>query len=285
MKLNKKFWSTFLEHIIVIEIYTLLTIIVFHKIFVLGFDKYIIGDYGDGWHFIWNFWWVKEKVILEGNLSRLFYTDYLFYPHGATLVFHTLSPLNCFIAFPLTYIFNLRATYNILVLSSFILTGYFSYILAKTFIEDKFPCFLTGLFITLSPFHISKALGYFNLLKIEWIILFLYFYFKFILKKRNRYLLLSGITLGIVGLSEFHYLYFSFIFIGISCIYFFLFDLFKSKKFKKGLDFSFKNLIVAGIACLITFPWLLKMYFGYITSPFPKKYGKFITLTIKLGFR
>jgi len=44
--------DSLLEHIIVLELYTLLTIIAFHKLFILGIDKYVVGDHGDAWQFI-----------------------------------------------------------------------------------------------------------------------------------------------------------------------------------------------------------------------------------------
>ena len=49
MKIDKK---TILEHIVVLEIYTLLTIIAFRKVFILGIDEWVIGDHGDAWQFI-----------------------------------------------------------------------------------------------------------------------------------------------------------------------------------------------------------------------------------------
>lgn len=277
MKVKGKFLNALLEHVIVIEIYTLLTVIVFYKIFILGFDKYIIGDYGDGWHFIWNIWWIKEKVILEGNFSRLFYTDYLFYPHGATLVFHTLSPLNGFVAFPLTHILNLIATYNCLVLISFVLSGYFGYLLTNYFTQNKFLSFLSGMFITFSSYHTGKALGYFNLLKIEYLILFIYFYFRFLREKKLKWIIISGLLLGMVGLSDFHYLYFSFIFISFSAIYFSLTKVLEKEKFLSISGFLFHNFMIIAIASLITSPWLVPMYREYITSDWMKKYGEFRT--------
>jgi hypothetical protein len=57
----------------------LLTILAFHKLFILGIDNVLIGDGGDAYHYVWDFWWVK-KAILEGK--NIFYTDYLFYPYG-----------------------------------------------------------------------------------------------------------------------------------------------------------------------------------------------------------
>ncbi|PJE58134.1 MAG: hypothetical protein COU81_02420 [Candidatus Portnoybacteria bacterium CG10_big_fil_rev_8_21_14_0_10_36_7] len=49
-------------------------------------------SYGDSWQFLWNFWWVKEAVIhLHTNP---FVSNYIFWPTGDSLLFHTLSLAN-----------------------------------------------------------------------------------------------------------------------------------------------------------------------------------------------
>ena len=57
----------------------------------------IPGDSFDGWQNYWNLWWVK-KALLELLLSP-FQTDYLFYPTGVDLYFHTLNIFNGLIHF------------------------------------------------------------------------------------------------------------------------------------------------------------------------------------------
>jgi hypothetical protein len=52
--------NSVLEHIIVLELYILLTILAFHKLFILGIDRVLIGDGGDAYQHVWNFWWVKK---------------------------------------------------------------------------------------------------------------------------------------------------------------------------------------------------------------------------------
>jgi hypothetical protein len=68
----------------------LLTILAFHKLFILGIDKYIIGDFGDPWQSMWNIVIVKENIV---RLKSPFYADQIFYPHGASLIFHSFNSL------------------------------------------------------------------------------------------------------------------------------------------------------------------------------------------------
>lgn len=245
-----------LENIIVLELYTLLTFPAFYKIFILGFDKYIIGDHGDGWHFIWGLWWVCNKVILENNISRLFYSDYSYYPHTTSLVFHTLSPLNGFIGCPLAFLFNFNyiPVYNILVLISFPLTGYFGYLLAGLFLQDKKLRFLYGFFITFSSYHVSKALGYFNFLKMEFLILFFYFFFSYVKKRSRKYIFLSAFSLFLLGLSELHYLYFSYLTIFLYSLIYVISIFLKTKKL--DLNYIRDILIIVILSIILFFPWV-----------------------------
>lgn len=165
-----------LEHIIVIEIYILLTILAFHRLFILGFNEWIIGDFGDAWQSIWNIWWVKNS-FLKANLDKIFYVDYQFYPYGSNLIFHSLSLVTSTIGGLIAILLNnLRATYNILISISFILSGYFMFLLAKYLTKDSLISFLTGFAYTFSPYHVSKAIGYLNLSSIQWIPLFFLFF-------------------------------------------------------------------------------------------------------------
>jgi hypothetical protein len=172
-----------LEHIIVLELYTLLTILAFHKLFILGIDKYIIGDFGDPWQSMWNIVIVKENIV---RLKSPFYTDQIFYPHEVRLIFHTLSLVNALIAFPLTFFLNIVTIYNLLILSTFILSGYFMYLLVRYLTNNNLISLAVGFAYAFSPYHISKIIGYLNLSSIQWIPLFFLFFIRIFEEKQKK---------------------------------------------------------------------------------------------------
>jgi hypothetical protein len=216
-KVHYKISESILEHVIVLELYALLTILAFHKLFVLGIDKYVIGDHGDAWQFIWNFWWVK-KAILEGR--NIFYTDYLFYPNGTYLYFHTLNLTAILMVFPLMlFVDNLKLIYNISVLLAFILSGYFMYLFLNYFLDrkgkdvsftKKFVSFLGGCMYAFSPYVVSKALGYFNLLSVEWIPLALLTTLKTLENATFKRVTLVSFLLIVLFFTDFYYFYYYF---------------------------------------------------------------------------
>jgi hypothetical protein len=252
--------NSVLEHIIVLELYTLLTILAFRKLFILGIDNYVIGDHGDAWQFIWNFWWVK-KAILEGR--NIFYTDYLFYPNGAYLYFHTLNLTAILMVFPLMlFIDNLKIIYNISVLLAFILSGYFMYLFLNYFLDKKgkdvgltkkFVSFLGGCMYAFSPYVVSKALGYFNLLSVEWVPLALLVTLKTLENATLKRMILVSFLLIVLFFTDFHYFYY----------YFFIVSFFLLFNFKK---IKLKNFLFFGSSILISLTVLFIIYLPGIHS-------------------
>jgi len=246
----------FLEHIVVLELYTLLTILAFHKLFILGIDNYVIGDHGDAWQFIWNFWWVK-KGILEGR--NIFYTDYLFYPNATYLYFHTLNLTAILMVFPLMlFIDNLKLIYNISVILAFILSGYFMYLFLNYFLgrkgkdvsfNKKFVSFLGGCMYAFSPYVVSKALGYFNLLSVEWIPLALLITLKTLENATFKRVILVSFLLIVLFFTDFHYFYYYFF-----IVFFFLLFNFRKIKAKNFLFFGSSIMISLTILSVIYIP-------------------------------
>jgi hypothetical protein len=156
----------------------LLTIFAFHKLFILGIDKVLIGDGGDAYQHIWNFWWVK-KAILEGR--DIFYTDYLFYPIGSNLYFHSLSLYNSVVAFILNLVLHIDfiTIYNLLLLSTFIFSGIISYVIFKHLGANIYLSFALSFAFTFSSFHIIRALGHLDLSTIYLLPPFFYFLIRY----------------------------------------------------------------------------------------------------------
>ncbi|MGQ9584691.1 MAG: hypothetical protein ACUVXG_04770 [Anaerolineae bacterium] len=136
----------------------------------------IPGDGFDGWQNFWNLWWVK-KALLELQQNP-FHTDYLFYPTGVDLYFHTLNIFNGLISLPIQGVGNLYWAYNFVVLLSFTLGGYGAYLLTRYVlarqglakgVAREWASFAGGCIFTFSPFHFAHLLGHMQVFSLEWI--------------------------------------------------------------------------------------------------------------------
>ena len=142
-----------LTHIVVLLGYQVLTGLFTYPLYFRSSREIIgLGDRLDVWQNYWNLWWVKTALLdLRANPFR---TSLLYHPFGASLYFHTLNLSNCLLSLPLRLLFGPIEAYNSIVVVSFVLTGYFSFLLFDYLVSNKPIAFVSGMIFTFCPFHI-----------------------------------------------------------------------------------------------------------------------------------
>lgn len=118
------------------------------------------GDSGDSWHFVWNIWWIKQVIV---NHQDLFFTEYLYYPNGVSLVYHTLTIVSGLVLFVLIKYLSIVSAFDVLYLLYILLAAVFSYELAKNLWGSRKGAFLAGIVYAFSPYFFAHSLGHFNL--------------------------------------------------------------------------------------------------------------------------
>ena len=216
----RKFWI----EILVIAFYLILTLVLLSPFSVLDMSTELIGEGGDGYQSLWNLWWVKQSTL---NLSNPYVTDHLYYPYGADLYVHTLSPAAGFLTIPFQLTFGLIFSYNLIVIVSFVLGGYGAYRLALHVTEDRKASFFAGVIFTFSAYHFARALANMNLVSIQ----LLPFYALLLLKMRKEKtlsnVLLAAAFLFLTGLiADLQYV----LFLGIFTAIFLVYELMNNKK-------------------------------------------------------
>ncbi len=137
------------------------------------FSTHVPGDGIDDPALAWNLWWVKHALVDQPQ--NPFRGDWQFWPIGINLAFYTLTILNGLLSVPLQATVGLIPAYNLLLVSSFVLSGFSAYLLCLDFLErvgketrkqgDRETGVLSlspGLPATLSPFllvSLSSFLG------------------------------------------------------------------------------------------------------------------------------
>ncbi len=197
------------RHLVVIGVYALLALLLTYPL-GLRFLSHVPGDGGDDPALAWNLWWVPYALLqLRANP---FACDYMFYPIGINLAFYTLTIFNAFLSTPLQAIMALVPVSNVVLLSSFVLSGYGAFLLAGYLLADVgersgWAAFVAGFVYAFSSNKLFyAALGQFNIASSQWIP----FYVLFLLKLRRepgrwRYGLLAGLFMLFQGLAELTY--------------------------------------------------------------------------------
>jgi len=177
--------NSFLTHLIVLSLYIVLTILLTYP-WITKFTTHKLGDDIDGSMLVWNIWWVK-KALTSSNCSLLF-SDYIFYPIGSSLAFHTFTLLNGIIALPFFLVTkNILLIFNILTFSTFVLSGFGTYLLVDYLIKDKIAAFTSGLIFAFCPVHFVKV-SFINYLSTQWLPFYILFLIKSSKEERPKYL-------------------------------------------------------------------------------------------------
>ena len=119
------------------------------------------GGYRDVWQNLWNFWWWKTALV--GLHESPYQTEYLFFPFGADLAFHTHSELNQLVFLPISLLFGVAAAHNSAILAGFVLSGFGAWLLARRVGADAHAALLAGFVFAFFPYRMEQSLEHLNL--------------------------------------------------------------------------------------------------------------------------
>ena len=160
-----------------------------------------LGDWGQN---MWALWWTRQSLLSLAQSP--FFANYLFYPEGATLLFHPLDVSDGLLGIPLYGVFGGDVTYNLLVLLSFVFGGWGTYLLAFYLTGHRGASFVAGLVFALSPYHFLRLqLGHLNLSTLQWIPFYVLFLLKFVRQGSRRSGLLAVFFLVLMALNSWYY--------------------------------------------------------------------------------
>jgi hypothetical protein len=160
-----------------------------------------LGDWGQN---MWALWWTRQALLTLAQSP--FFTHYLFYPEGVTLLFHPLDLSDGLLAIPVYGLLGGDVSYNFIVLLSFILGGWGTYLLALYLTGRRTAGFIAGLIFSLSPYHFQRLdLGHLNLATIQWLPFYILFLLKFVRQGSLRSAALAVFFLVFNALNSWYY--------------------------------------------------------------------------------
>jgi len=209
-------------HALALLVYTLLALVVTYPLPLYLGERIIANQPGqvDGYLGIWNVWWTAHALTTGQNP---FVTPLLFHPQGLDLFWQTLSLPQGVLALPVTLSAGPLPAYNLLILLSFILGGYFAFLFIAYVLRDTGEWRLTtlaaligGAVYAFAPFHMQKVLdAQLEVASIQWLPLWALATAALLEGPRWPLALLSGIALLVVGLGTWYYGLFALIATGL----------------------------------------------------------------------
>ena len=169
-------------HLLVLAGYILFALVLTWPV-VARLDSHVPGDGADDPPLTWNLWWVQDALLDQG--TNPFDCNYLFYPLSINLAFYTLTVLNGLLSIPFQAVAGLIPATNLLLLSSFVLSGYGAFLLSQYVLSRHrgvrrrgpaaelgglLPAFAAGLLYAFASSKLAyAALGQWNIASSQWI--------------------------------------------------------------------------------------------------------------------
>jgi len=207
---------------------------------------------------LWYWWWLKFSLL---NHLNPFHTSFLAAPQGIAMPL-SIYPLWTLFNFAVNFLTNESFTYNLQVIASFLLSGYFMYRLAHYITRNKPAALLAGIFYAFCPYHFIRSWQHLGLAQIQFIPLYLLLLLRLRDDPCRKNLLLASLGLFLVSCFDFYYFYFM-----VICTLFFLLFIVlrdtRALKWKAG-GYVLLALFLGGlVSCLPLLPSRKTVITGY----------------------
>lgn len=153
---------------------------------------------GGGEVVVWSnyFWWFD--YALTNSLNPLHHS-LVFYPLGLDMVDSIFPQL---LLVPVTHFFGSVVSYNLYVLSTFVLAGYGMFLLANYLLKDPHAAFIAGIIFAYFPFHFGASFGHLHTSSIMWIPFFVLFFHRMYEEPRGLNILLASLFFAMNALTS-----------------------------------------------------------------------------------
>lgn len=191
--------------------------------------------------YLWDMWWFKHATI---NFINPFWTDFIFYPHGVSLLFSLANIMWSIIAIPLQSFLSLAAIYNLFFIFSLVFSGMGAFWLCRYVTKSKWGGFIGGVIYAFAPFHFSH-IGHMTVFSVQWIPFFILFFLKMFDEKKWSNAIFAALFLAAICYSDLNYAVFAAMFMLLFLIYKLKYE--RHKLFSK---FYLLQLFVMGLSFL-----------------------------------
>ena len=175
-----------------------------------GLTHDVPWDLGDPLLNIWILSWDGEqlKAILSGDFTRVlhFFDANIFYPAPSTLAYSEHLFAQAVQSFPIYLATgNPILCYNLLFLSTYVLSGVGGYLLVRELTGDWRAAFLAGLLFAFAPYRVPQS-GHLQVISSQWMAFALYGFTRYFNTRRVRPLIGGALSAALLCLSNNYYL-------------------------------------------------------------------------------
>lgn len=246
--------------VLVFLAYLLLTVVMTWPV-TAQLTTHVAGGRDDLWIHQWNLWWAKEALLTGKNI---FYTPYLYYPHGVSLLSHNLPWFNIALWLPLQAVVGGVAAYNLIFMAVFALNGFSMYLLARELTQSQAASFVGGLVYGFWPYTMSHF-DHTNMMVVFTVPLVLLYLHRTLQEEKVSDALLMAVFLALTGIIRWQLLIMSGIILGVYGLYLLLSRWTTLTRRTVGL-----LALTGGLAALLMAPLLVPLLVDQFTRDYPE---------------
>jgi len=158
----------------------------------------------DNFHYLWELWY-PAHAIFERHTSP-FVDPYIYSPFGFDLILNQdLSPATVLLFAPVTFLLGEVVTYNLIVLMSFPLTAFGTYLLCRELWGSRLAAIVAGTIAGFCTYRVTHALGHLSIVTTQWIPFFLYYVERSVSHPTPRNGVLAGVFYSLSALVTWYY--------------------------------------------------------------------------------
>lgn len=213
----------------------LLVIVIFFHVYFGSFSTALIGPPEDNMQEFWNTWYMQTK--LDADPSGLLHTDKIFYPEGASLVYHSFSYPNLVAIYLVRCVVGLGTDvgtliflHNFFLLISFFFGALGAYLLTRLYVRSEALAVLSGFIFGFSPFHLAHTLHHMHVSAITFVPFFVYFFLRYMREKKVYLAAAASVMWALAALSCWYYL----VYIGYFVLFYYVFHAVKNRSLMPG---------------------------------------------------
>lgn len=169
---------------------------------------------------LWLGWWYK-LTLFEKHQNPLAWNNYLFYPDGYQLGSSFNGPI-FHLAEAVGFLFtdNYLLVYNLLCLLTLTFSAWATFLFLRFWVNQAALAFLGGVAVGFSPYQLAHLIrGHTTMLSFGFVPLFLWRFVKLLREPSWKNAIWGALTLWLVGVSCWNYLYFVFLCLGVYLMY------------------------------------------------------------------
>ncbi|NNN21619.1 MAG: hypothetical protein HKL80_06405 [Acidimicrobiales bacterium] len=186
----------------VLFLYLILSICIWHRVWIKGPTTWIVNTTGDPSQNVWFIGWFAHSISTL-NFSATLHSKAMFAPNGVSLLANPAIQFPSLVLTPFTLLFGPVFSFNLAVTLAPVLNGFFCYLMCRHFNIGFLGSGVAGFVFGFGPF-VSVDLHYGHLhVTWLWLIPLLVIIFDEIFRKQSRNYILNSLYLTLLLIAQF----------------------------------------------------------------------------------